>query len=164
MPVRVIRSNKRKKSSAARVVDGVIEVRIPGWMSAAEETEAVATLTRRIERKRAVRDADIDLVDRGRKLSKAYELPMATDIRWATNQNTRWGSCTGDDATIRISSRLAKVPDWVLDYVLLHELTHLVEMNHGPEFHRLMDRYPRGERAEGFLDAMALGHADDTFT
>ena len=163
MPVRVIRSKKRKKSSAARVVDGAIEVRIPAWMSASEEAETVATLTRRIERKRAVRDAEVDLVDRGRKLSKAYELPIAADIRWVTNQNTRWASCTSGDDTIRISSRLARVPDWVLDYVLLHELTHLVEMNHGPEFRRLMDRYPRGERAEGFLDAMALGHADETF-
>ena len=73
------------------------------------------------------------------------------------------GSCSFEVGEIRISSRLARVPDWVLDYVLLHELTHLVESGHGPEFHRLMARYPRAERAEGFLDAMALGCADPRF-
>lgn len=159
LPVRVIRSSKRKKSSAARVVDGVIEVRIPSWMTVDEERDVVRELVAKIEKKRAV-DTAADLMARGRKLAAAYRLPMAKDIRWVTNQTTRWGSCSYEVGEIRISSRLARVPDWVLDYVLLHELTHLVEADHGPEFHRLMDRYPRAERAEGFLDAMALGCAD----
>jgi len=51
----------------------------------------------------------------------------------------------------------------VLDYVLLHELTHLVEPNHSPDFHALMARYPHLERAEGFLEAMTFGCADDSF-
>lgn len=160
MPVRVIRSTRRKKSSAARVVDSVIEVRIPSWMSSKQEDEAVASLVRRIEKKRAIDTTEIDLMARGRKLAAVYRLPMARQIRWVTNQNTRWGSCTFGDGDIRISARLTRVPDWVLDYVLLHELTHLVEANHGPEFHRLMARYPKTERAEGFLEAMALGLAD----
>lgn len=162
LPVRVIRSPKRKKSSAARIVDGVIEVRIPAWMTSKQEDATVAELVAKIERKRAVNRA-VDLMARGRKLAAVYDLPMARDIRWVTNQTTRWGSCSYEVGEIRISSRLAQVPNWVLDYVLLHELTHLVEAGHGPEFHRLMDRYPRGERAEGFLDAMALGCADDRF-
>lgn len=163
LPVRVIRSTKRKKSSAARVVDGVIEVRIPSWMSAAEERDTVTELVAKVQKKRAVSDA-VDLMARGRKLAAVYKLPMARDIRWVTNQTTRWGSCSFEVGEIRISSRLARVPDWVLDYVLLHELTHLVESGHGPEFHRLMERYPHADRAEGFLDAMALGHADPRFT
>ena len=160
--MRVIRSAKRKKSSAARVVDGVIEVRIPSWMSDDQERATVAELVAKIEKKRAV-DTAVDLMARGRSLATVYKLPMARDIRWVTNQTTRWGSCSYEVGEIRISSRLARVPDWVLDYVLLHELTHLVESGHGPAFHRLMERYPRCERAEGFLDAMALGCADDRF-
>lgn len=163
LPVRVIRSAKRKKSSAARIVDGVIEVRIPSWMTAEQEDATVAELVTKIEKKRAV-DTAVDLMARGRKLATVYRLPMARDIRWVTNQTTRWGSCSYEVGEIRISSRLARVPDWVLDYVLLHELTHLVESGHGPEFHRLMERYPHADRAEGFLDAMALGHADPRFT
>ena len=76
LPVRVIRSAKRKKSSAARVVDGVIEVRIPSWMSTAQEDATVAELVAKIEKKRAVNDA-VDLMARGRKLAAVYKLPMA---------------------------------------------------------------------------------------
>ena len=133
-------------------------------MTAGEEQEVVAELVARVERKRAVQETPIDLMVRARKLAAVYKLPMAKEVRWVTNQQSRWGSCSYDDGVIRISSRLAKVPDWVLDYVLLHELTHLVEANHGPEFHRLMARYPKAERAEGFLDAMSLGVADDRYT
>ena len=164
LPVKVIRSARRKKTSAARVVDGRIEVRVPATMTAGEEQEVVAELVARVERKRAVQETPIDLMVRARKLAAVYKLPMAKEVRWVTNQQSRWGSCSYDDGVIRISSRLAKVPDWVLDYVLLHELTHLVEANHGPEFHRLMARYPKAERAEGFLDAMSLGVADDRYT
>ena len=157
LPVKVIRSQRRKKSSAARVVNGVIEVRIPSWMNAEQEADAVASLTGRIERKRAINNAGIDLMVRARSLAKIYKLPVPAEIKWVTNQNTRWGSCSYDDGIVRISSRLVAVPDWVLDYVILHEITHLVESNHGPEFHELMSRYPKSERAEGFLEAMALG-------
>jgi len=133
-------------------------------MSLAEERTVVAELVARVERKRAVREAPVDLMARAKELATTYRLPMANEVRWVTNQQSRWGSCSYDDGVIRISSRLAKVPDWVLDYVLLHELTHLVEANHGPEFHRLMDRYPKVERAEGFLEAMSFGAADDHYT
>jgi len=157
LPIKVIRSTKRKKSSAARVVDGVIEVRIPSWMDDEQERETVESLAPRIEKKRAIRDTPIDLMQRARRLAHVYKLPVPREVRWVTNQNTLWGSCSFDDGVIRMSSRLITVPDWVLDYVLLHEITHLVESDHGPEFHRLMERYPKGERAEGFLEAMALG-------
>ena len=159
LPVRVIRSERRKKSSAARVVDGVIEVRIPSWMNDEEEQEAVASLTARIEKKRAIQETPIDLMQRARKLALVYKLPVPREIKWVTNQNTLWGSCSFNDGVIRMSSRLTAVPDWVLDYVLLHEITHLVESNHGPEFHRLMARYPKAARAEGFLEGMLYSPA-----
>lgn len=164
LPIKVIRSSRRKKSSAARIVDGRIEIRIPSWMSEAQEREAVDALVRKVESKRAVARTTVDLTVRARHLAAVYQLPIPVDVRWVTNQNTRWGSCSYEDGTIRISSRLARVPEWVLDYVLLHEITHLVESGHDAEFHRLMDRYPKAERAEGFLEAMALGVADDAFT
>lgn len=157
LPVKVIRSQRRKKSSAARVVNGVIEVRIPSWMTAEQEAEAVVALTARIEKKRAITEAGVDLMARATALAQAYALPVPLEIRWATNQNTLWGSCSFDGGVVRISSRLTSAPAWVLDYVILHEITHLVEPNHGAEFHRLMGRYPKAERAEGFLEAMALG-------
>jgi len=159
LPIKVIRSTRRKKSSAARVVDGVIEVRIPSWMSTAEEHEAVESLAARIEKKRAIRESPIDLMARARRLAHVYKLPVPREIRWVTNQNTLWGSCSFEDGVIRISSRLTAVPEYVLDYVLLHELTHLIESGHDHAFHQLMQRYPKVERAEGFLEAMGLGMA-----
>lgn len=163
MPVQVIRSKRRKKSSAARVVDGVIEVRIPSWMTAEEEREAVEDLVTRVQRAQRVQRAGNDLELRARTLAAEYDLPLPAEIKWVTNQNTRWGSCSIHSGVIRISSRLADVPAWVLDFVILHEMTHLVEAGHGPEFHALMDRYPRCERAEGFLDAMVLGCAHNMY-
>ncbi len=50
------------------------------------------------------------------------------------------------------------MPDHVLDYVLLHELAHLLVPGHGPAFWRLLASYPRLERARGFLDGLA--HAE----
>lgn len=160
LPVKVIRSERRKKSSAARVVDGVLEIRIPAWMDAEQEAEAVEALVRKIDKKRSVSAAGIDLAQRARSLAVVYDLPAPKEIKWVTNQTTRWGSCSYDDGVIRISSRLARAPEWVVDYVVLHELTHLVESGHTAIFHELMSRYPKSERAEGFLEAMSLGFVD----
>jgi len=76
-------------------------------------------------------------------------------VAWSTRQNGRWGSCTPADGTIRLSNRLQGMPDWVIDYVLVHELAHLLEAGHGPRFWELVGRYPRTERARGYLEGIA---------
>ena len=58
-----------------------------------------------------------------------------------------------------VSARLAAYPRWVLDYVIVHELAHLVEASHGPAFWELVNRYPLAERARGYL--IAKGEADE---
>ena len=68
----------------------------------------------------------------------------------------RWGSCTFTAGEIRIASRAASLPEWVLDYLLVHELAHLEHSDHGAAFHELEERYPLTERAKGYL--MALDH------
>lgn len=77
-------------------------------------------------------------------------------MRYVKNQNSRFGSCTPADGTIRLSDRLATMPTWVRDYVLVHELAHLLEANHGPNFWKLVNRYPLTERARGYLMAVGL--------
>ena len=75
-------------------------------------------------------------------------------VRWVTNQNTRWGSCTPGEGSIRLSHRLQGMPEYVVDYVLLHELAHLLVPGHGPRFWQLLDAYPRTERARGYLEGV----------
>jgi predicted metal-dependent hydrolase len=77
-------------------------------------------------------------------------------IRYVSNQNGRFGSCTPSRGTIRLSDRLVAMPTWVRDYVIVHELAHLEEANHGPRFWQLVNHYPLAERARGYLMAIGL--------
>ena len=154
--VKVIRSAKRKKTVQARMVSGVLEVRIPAWMSARDEREAVADMLARVEKKRGSgRRTDSQLEERARRLNAACLDGRATigSIRWVSNQNTRWGSCTTFTADIRLSDRLQQVPDYVLDSVIIHELTHTFIPRHGRDFWQWADRAPHAERAKGYLEA-----------
>lgn len=159
MRVEVIRSSRRRKTVEARIVGGTLEVLIPARLSRKEEEECVRDMVRRFERRRST-DA-IDLVPRARRLARRYGLPLPADVRWSDQQQRRWGSCTIETRRIRVSSVLATYPMWVLDYVLVHELAHLVEADHGPAFRALVARYPKAERAEGFLIAKGWGDLDD---
>ena len=159
MKVEVIRSARRRKTIEARQVDGVLRVSIPANMTSAEEERWVAEMVRRVERKEAA--SRIDLGDRARVLCERYGLPVPDSIRWVGNQEWRWGSCTPVDRSVRISSRLVREPPWVLDYVIVHELAHLVVRGHGPAFWKIVDRYPLAERARGFLIARGLDRDSD---
>ncbi|MEO7427764.1 MAG: M48 family metallopeptidase, partial [Acidimicrobiales bacterium] len=88
-------------------------------------------------------------------------LPAPRSIQWVTNQRQRWGSCTPSASEIRISDRIAGFPDWVLDAVIVHELAHLVHLQHSAEFWALAQRYPKTERAYGFLIAKQLTDEDE---
>ena len=152
--VEVVRSAKRRKTVSAREVDGVIRVSIPASMSRAEESRWVDEMVRKLSRRAT--STTIDLEDRAARLADRYGLPRPASIRWVSNQGSRWGSCTPADRTVRISDRMAGFPPWVLDYVIVHELAHLVVTAHDERFHELEARYPKAERAIGFLIAKGL--------
>ncbi len=163
LPVRIIRSSKRRKTSAAKILSDCIEVRVPAGLPPAFEADVISTLVGRLERKRAAEAGEINLFDRAAELADKYGLARPKSVTWA-EQNDRWASCTSARGTIRISTRLARVPRWVLDAVIVHELAHLSEPNHGPRFWKLANRHPRQERARGFLEAMSTGHGDPCHT
>ncbi|MEX2279971.1 MAG: M48 family metallopeptidase [Acidimicrobiia bacterium] len=152
LPVEIVRSDRRKSTIQASVVDGAIRVRVPAGMPAEEERRLVDQLVAKVRKKLQART--VDLGQRASELAKRFNLPEPAEISWSARQNTRWGSCTSAKGTIRISDRLAQVPPFVLDYVIVHELAHLVISGHGREFDALVGRYGMAERARGYLMAL----------
>lgn len=156
--VEVRRSRKRRRTVSAYREDDRVVVMIPARLSAKEEREWVATMLERLERsEKRRRPSDARLKRRATELSGRYlgGLARPATVRWVNNQNSRWGSCTPSDRTIRLSARLQGMPSWVIDYVLVHELAHLIEPGHTPAFWAWVDRYPKAERAKGFLEGVA---------
>ena len=151
-PVRVVRSRRRKRSVSARLVEGVLELTVPSWLSEQEATEFVNRMQARFARKRT--NASTDLTHRSAMLAKRYDLPAPTSVRWVSNQQSRWGSCSVDDGSIRLSDRMVGMPHWVVDAVLVHELAHLVHADHGAAFQALEARYERQGEASAFLDGV----------
>lgn len=151
-PVRVLRSRKRKRSVSARLVEGVLELTVPSWLSDGEANEFVDRMQARFARKRT--HAASDLMKRAASLATRYDLPAPSSVRWVANQSTRWGSCSVDDGSVRLSDRMIGMPDWVVDAVLVHELAHLVHADHGAAFKALEARYERQVEASAFLDGV----------
>ena len=149
--VEVTRSRRRKKTAEARLVGSVLSVRIPAASSAEEEQYFVDHFRDKFERTRNA--AALNLEDRAAELAHEYGLPTPTSIRWVSNQKSQWGSCTPSESSIRLSDRMAGFPRWVIDYVIVHELAHLVHADHSKAFWALVNAYPKTERARGYLIA-----------
>lgn len=157
--VEVRRSSRRRKTISAEIVGDALIVSVPERLSKAEEQQWVARMTQRMsERKRRDRlNTDGDLARRAAELADRYlEGIRPSGIEWVTNQRSRWGSCCPEDGTIRMSLALAEYPRWVCDYVIVHELAHLVVPDHSSRFWDLVNRYPMTERARGFLIAKGM--------
>lgn len=135
-------------------------VYLPARMSEPEETRWVETMRRRLEarERRGRLNADGGLERRAQELNRRFfEGKLSwTSVSYVTNQTARYGSCSIGQGTIRLSERVAEMPAWVRDYVIVHELAHLVVPDHSPAFWELVGRYPLAERARGFLIAKGL--------
>lgn len=152
--VEVVRSRRRKRTVSAHRDGDRIVVQVPASLTAAQERDWVAKMVARILRaEERPRFGDDELLARATRLSDDYlgGLARPASVRWVDNQRSRWGSCTPGDRTIRLSSRLQVMPAWVVDYVLVHELAHLLEPHHDERFWGWVSRYPKSERARGYL-------------
>jgi predicted metal-dependent hydrolase len=160
--LRVIRSARRRTTVSARLVENgtVLEVLAPASISEAELAPAIEKLKLRVLRhaKKLETADDKGLARRAEELNRECFGGRLRwqEIRYVTNQQRRFGSCTPATGTIRISHRVAALPGWVRDYVIVHELAHLAEANHGRRFWKLVERYPKTERARGYLMALGL--------
>lgn len=159
--VEVRRSGRRARTVSAWREGGRTVVAIPARFTGAQEREWVATMTARLDAAdRRRRPSDDRLAVRAHELSTRYLSGRAEPVAvtWSSRQGKRWGSCTPADGTIRLSDRLQGMPAWVIDYVLLHELAHLLHPGHGPDFWAELAAYPHTERARGFLEG--ISHAN----
>ena len=166
-PVIVRRSARRRRTVAAFWEDGSAVVAIPGHFSKAQESEWVDRMLDRLRRQgergrpgagKLPAAGDQALSRHAAALSLKYLGGRAkpTSVRWVSNQNTRWGSATPAKGTIRLSDKLKTMPQWVIDYVLLHELAHLLVPAHNAAFWRLLEAYPETSRAKAFLEGVAF--------
>ena len=156
--VEVRRSMRRRRTVTAFRENGRVVVCVPSKLTKAEERRWVSVMLERLaaqEKRR--RPTDEALLARARDLARKYldGRVEPASVRWSSAQRARWGSCTPSDGSIRLSDRLQGLPTWVTDYVLVHELAHLLISDHSSEFWDLVGRYPRAERARGFLDGLS---------
>jgi predicted metal-dependent hydrolase len=171
--VRVVRSMRRRKSVGAKVERGAggetVVVSVPARMSQGDTAHWVEQMVERLRaaRLRRALNEGASLQERAQELNRRY---FGGRLRWkvisyVTDQARRHGSCTPAKGEIRISHRLATVPGWVRDYVIVHELAHLEHPNHGAAFWAAVNRYPLTERARGYLMALDIeggaGGGDD---
>ena len=144
--------HKRARRYLLRVdSDGRVRVTIPRGGSRREATvfakRNLAWIARQrarlmpslysVEERRALRArAKEELPPRLRELAGVHGLSVTrVTIR---NQRTRWGSC-GRDGHICLNWRLVLMPDWVRDYVIIHELMHLRRLDHSPKYWQLVE-------------------------
>ncbi len=161
-----VRRDKRLKKSSRweRQVDGSILLRIPYRLPKRQignllDQVALQLMSRKVI---AEKRTDAELQLRAEAINKKYFKSKIQwhAIRWVGNMEKRLGSCTNGgptDGHIRISDRLKNWPDWVVDYVIAHELVHRLHNDHSQAFwDTLTEGYPLTERARGFIKGVGF--------
>lgn len=168
LTVEITRDRRLQKSVRWTVSADTVQVRAPVHLETSQLDRMVDDIIARVLKTRASarRRNDNDLETRARRLNRTCfdnELSWHT-IRWVNNMQRRLGSCTTGgttDGDIRISDRIKQWPDYVIDYVVAHELAHRKHPNHSPAFWEYLARYPYHERARGFIDGIAFAQGED---
>jgi predicted metal-dependent hydrolase len=75
------------------------------------------------------------------------------------HMKTKWGACNPERGTIRLNSELAKKPPECLEYLVVHEMVHLLEPTHNERFIALMDRFmPNWRNRKNLLNSLPVRH------
>jgi predicted metal-dependent hydrolase len=108
MEIELVRGTRRRKHVEAVLVGDRLRVSFPRWMTIDEAQVTAKELAERMRRR--TDSAAIDVAARTRRLAREYGLPRPQSVRWVDNMRQRWGSCTPDDGSMRVSARLAALP------------------------------------------------------
>ena len=154
---------KGVKKVNARLTGSTLSVSAPCGMPQEAVDKAVLELARRLLRRAhasRVNEAD-DALKLVRKVTKRFpEEPTIQRVVYVTTQRKRWGSYSTRTKTVRLNAALRRMPRWVLEAVVAHELAHTFHADHSPAFWDLLGRVcPESERAEAFLAGVSwLAH------
>ncbi|MDD5281860.1 MAG: M48 family metallopeptidase [Candidatus Omnitrophica bacterium] len=155
--VKILRSKKRRRSVSCRLVRGILVVRAPENMPDIRLQEVIAELKSRIERKylKEQLNKNENLAFKAEEFNKRYfeNKLKVNSIEYVTGQKSRFGCCNFRTGSIRISHRISSMPQWVRDYVIIHEMAHLAVPDHSRAFWDIVNRYKLAERAKGYLIA-----------
>lgn len=162
MEVKIIRSQRRKRSVSARLVNGLLLVNAPLMISQGRLDEIVNSFKLKFSRRKIKDELDKkeNLWNLANELNGKYfnnQLNIAS-VEYVITQNSRFGCCNYQTGRIRISHKIGLMPKWVRKYVLIHEMAHLIQPNHSRAFWDIVLRYRLTERARGYL--MAIGSAE----
>lgn len=160
MKVEIRRSKRRKKTVSAKLGGDVMHVFAPHNIPEKELKKVIKNFKKRFARRNIKKklDEEQNLNEVFGRLNKKYfdgKIKIKS-IKYVTNQQKRYGSCNYEKKTIHISHHLAHMPKWVRDYVIIHEMVHILEPNHSKAFWDIVYRYNLAERARGFLIAKGM--------
>ncbi|OQX18770.1 MAG: hypothetical protein BWK75_06275 [Candidatus Altiarchaeales archaeon A3] len=164
MDVKVIKSARRRRTVSTKRVNGEILLYVSNSLSNEKIEKYIEWAKKRFEasdrKKNLVEgDANKNLENMAKELNKEYfnnELKW-NKIEYSTEQNSKmFGNCHTMDKIIRISDRLLKMPKFVHDYVVVHELAHLKVSGHNEQFWNFVKRYEKMDMAKGYLMAVAM--------
>lgn len=156
--VKIIRSTQRKKTIQAKLVDGQLLIYLPTGLSTKEEEHWIHKMQEKMAKRqrRQQQNTQESLKKRAEELNQKYFNGTLTyTIEYTTNQHKRFGSCNKKTKNIRISNHVAEMPTWVRDYIIIHELAHLLYPDHSKQFWQIVHQYRYTERAKGYLIAIA---------
>ena len=164
--VKILRSKKRRRTVSARMIKDILVVRAPENIPESRLEKVVAELKARIERKHLKEELNKHeyLALRAKEFNRQYfeNKLNINSIEYVTDQNSKFGCCNYRTGCIRISHRISAMPQWVRDYVIIHELAHLAVPDHSKAFWDIVNRYKLAERARGYL--IAAGSEEELMT
>ncbi len=162
-----MRSSRRFRTISGRVVKDILVVHAPATLSQERLEKIIDKFKLKFERKKLKEELDKkqDLARSAARINEKYfsNKLRINSIEYVTDQNSKFGCCNYQTANIRISHKVGPMPEWVRDYVVMHEMAHLIEPNHSKLFWSIVSRYKLAERARGYLMAAGvdLGEPDN---
>jgi predicted metal-dependent hydrolase len=159
--VNLKRDRRLKKTSRwERLPDGAIYLRVPYRLPGRRIGPLLEQISDQLDKITTshARRNDASLLQRAELINQKYFKGSVqfNAIRWVSNMRSRLGSCTRGgrtDGEIRLNEKIRSWPDWVVDYVIAHELMHRKHPNHSADFWKdLAVIYPLTERARGFIE------------